>query len=202
MLYLLFVVGGMSFYLLLICFTLLCLFCSELDDEPGWTIGAILLFCLLCFIFGDLGRYVSAHPWYFLISIPAYVGIGVLWSFPKWFLLLRRALREYREELSVFLKRAAPTGLADNETRKQWSYKISCLEQKYGFEYSAQDNALTPPTFAHNRVRLINWVALWPWSVVWTLTREIVIHGFERLVDMLGGTYQRLSNWVFRDLTK
>ncbi len=73
------------------------------------------------------------------------------------------------------------------------------LKEAYGICYDG--NRLVPPPFAYNRKRLVAWVLLWPWSLVWTFCREIVLKGVQHLVGLFGGTYARMSAWIFGDVS-
>ena len=73
------------------------------------------------------------------------------------------------------------------------------LHREYGL--SVVDGKLLPPTFAYNRQRMVSWVTLWPWSVVWVLGRDVFLHGIEGLVNHFGHVYQRISAWVFRNVS-
>ena len=196
-----FVLGSIAFYLLLLAFTAAFFYCTENDDQPGWTVFGVVMFVLAWSLFGDLLPSLRENPLWAVIDIAIWVAIGMLWSFPRWFLFLRRVLADYNKAHAEYL--AGSTQDYDDKghitkpnTEAGWASNGSYnFVHNYGMSWV--DGKIQPPTFAANRKRLVAWVAIWPWSLVWTFAREVVVKGLQHLVNLFGGTYQRISNWVF-----
>jgi len=187
--------GGWIFWLFIALATVLFLACAEHDNKSSATIGAAVLFFVVWFFFGDLWALVAADPWQCLYWPAAWLGIGTLWSLPRWMILLHRARTEYKESHRIWLEA--------NDHKENWfeSYRFRDLANRYGLDVitinkTPPEYKLVSPTFEHNRERLVNWILLWPWSMMWTLIRD----GFYRLLDNFSKVYQRISVWMFRGL--
>ena len=183
--------GGILFWCFLALISILFCASSEWDDEPGWTIGGVILFGLLWFLCGDLTAVFKNEGWKLAYWIPGYIGAGLIWTFPRWLVLLKRAKKEYKQALAAFKPEKERPHFVHS-----WDFQR--LEREYGFSYDA-DNKITPPSFEHNRSRMINWVLLWPWSIFWTFCRDGLYQLTDALLGIFGGWHQRLSNWMFKD---
>lgn len=136
--------------------------------------------------------------------IPAWFLAGLVWSFPRWLLFLRKAKAEYVAELKNFAdtKNQVPdTAQWSTELRYKWDneWELQNLERKYHFEFDCATGKLKPPSFDQNMDRLTSWVLLWPWSVFWTMFRDGIMRLIEEVVRFLGRAYQKLSQSVFKD---
>ena len=196
-----FVLGGVAFYALLLLATALFFYCTENDDSPGWTVFGVVLFILAWLLFGDLLPLLREHPWLAILDVLAWVGIGMAWSFPRWIIFLKRVVKEYNAAHASYLTGTTQDYVGSTYVTKPndeagWIKSGSySFISRYGMSWS-KDGIIQPPAFAPNRKRLVAWVALWPWSFVWTFAREVIVKGLTHLVNFFGGTYQRISAWV------
>jgi hypothetical protein len=191
--YELLIFGGWIFWLYVTLATALFLICAEHDDKSVPTIAVMVLFLTIWFFFGDLWQLIVEDPWQCIDWSVAWLGVGALWSFPRWIILLHRARTEYKASFKLWSE-------DENEHKMHWfaSYGFRSLASEYGLDttYEYGVLVLVPPTFEHNQSRLVNWILLWPWSMAWTLIRD----GFYRLLDAFSGLYQRISAWMFKGL--
>ena len=190
-----FVFGSVAFYALLLVATIAFFFCAENDDTPGWTVFGVTAFLLAWLLFGNLWSLAKEHPWQIVVDVAAWVAIGMVWSFPRWFIFLKRVLKEYNESHAAYL--AGSNQYVSTPNNEAGWIKIGSDRFVMDYGMSWKDDAIQPPAFAPNRKRLVAWVALWPWSFVWTFAREVVMKGITHIVNFFGGTYQRIANWVF-----
>lgn len=187
----LFVVGSMAFYGLLVAFALLAFWVTEYDRYEGGTLAVAALFLGSWLLFGDLGTLAMSNLLGLAWKVPAYLCVGLAWSFPKWVLWLRKALRKYQEVKAAYECGDKRTPLCD-------SYEFARLRHEYGMEIT--NGKLEPPAFADNRQRMVNWVLLWPFSVLWTFARDGVYKVVDLAVGCFGKLHQRLSDWVFKGI--
>lgn len=166
------VVGAIGFWLLL---GISAILMSEMmdNDAPGWaTIVAIVTLAVLV-VFGGFNplSYLAAHPGEIVMGIAAYFFAGAVWSLVKWYFWL------------VKLRRRLDAG----ETVSRVIYTAGV----HGF----------PPNPGDHKSRIIGWIALWPASMLWTLINDPVRRVAEDIYAGLGGTYQHISNRVFRNFS-
>ena len=203
MLYPLFTVESVIFTILGIVTGLFFFWAVDNDDSPSFTIvGLIVFFCAWLFL-GDLGVILRDHYWKALIYPAIYVAIGFVLSFPFWILFLRKAVKTYNEEKAYFMSAPVREWVEQKQvnhtaTIEDWykSGSFASLRSRFGFGFDQEQKTVMPPLFASNRQRLVAWVTLWPWKALWTFCRDIVVHGIKNLVNLFGGTYQRISNWI------
>lgn len=166
-------VGAIGFWLLLgLSATLM----SEMMDNNalgGATIVAIVTVAVLV-VFGGFNpiSYLAAHPGEIVLGIAAYFFAGAVWSLVKWYFWL------------VKLRR-----------------RIDADEPQDRVLYTAGVR-MFPPNPGDHKSRIIGWIALWPASMLWTIINDPVRRAAEEIYARLGGTYQHISNRVFKGYDK
>lgn len=126
------------------------------------------------------------HNWQFGIAgFVSYLGVGVVWTFFKWwrFARLSRAkIIEWLDHNSIY-----PGETTDHFYRKApgpAQYK----DGKFSLEASS------------HKGRIISWLAMWPFSVIGTLVGDLLFRLWETIYEMFSGVYQRISDLVFADV--
>lgn len=105
-----------------------------------------------------------------LLCAVGYVVVGMPWAVFKWYLFLL----DKRDEYQAHIKRSNLDG------------QMSCRK-------------LYPPKVEDNKARLTRWMSLWPQSMIWTLFEDLLRRLYERLVQFMSGTLDRISRHVFRE---
>lgn len=198
-----FVLGGMAFYILLFLAFLFFTACVAYDDYPFCTVVATLVFFALWFLWGDLRTTVHADP-YRLLWIPAWIVAGLAWSYPRWIIFLLRARDAYQKGLRDYIlgNNLPPIEQWTAEQWKTWSESSTMwhLRNEFHLGFDSKTGKVTPPVWASNRSKMIPWVLLWPFSMFWTFCRDGLVRLVDFLTGLMGKLYQRISNWVFKDL--
>lgn len=166
-------VGALGFWLLL---GISAILMSEMldNDAPGWaTIVAIVTLAVLV-VFGGFSplSYLAEHPGEIVLAVAAYFFAGAVWSLVKWYFWL------------VKLRRRIDAGEAQDRVL-----------------YTAGVRQF-PPHPSDHKSRIIGWIALWPASMLWTMINDPVRRAAEEIYARLGGTYQHISNRVFKGYEK
>jgi len=197
------VVGGVLFWVMLGLASCFLIACVE-GDNNSWGVGLVVIVaCLvLLLLFGDLREFTPSRSWLLPVSFLGYLAIGVCWTIPRWVLLLR-SLRVDLSKVREDFKKSQELLLGEEIPSRLYALWADCVNQwrfgKYGISVNFETGVLTPPTFLKNRDRLITWAVLWPWSMFWSLCRDVVVAVVETIIDWWGGAYQRLSNYFFKD---
>jgi hypothetical protein len=143
----------------------------------------------------NFAAFARTHALTSVLYTLAYFGVGVGWSFIKWFSFLIGFRDEYRAQKEAFLKKY-PIG------DSPWTDKIQSDFSSY-LGYGTRDyrgHSLThKPTAAHNKVRIVAWMAFWPCSMIGTLLNDPVRRLFTWLFNNFKALYQHMSDWVFRN---
>ena len=175
--------------------------CLLLEVEHwGWATATLLATGLLVQFTGvaNIWGFVVHHTVDALLYVVAYLAIGVVWSFIKWFSFLMAFRDKYREikneffaELGVPLDQALTKEQADQFNRRlssyswRWKYKGASLS--------------TRPSATNNKRRITAWMSFWPFSVVGTVINDPIRRLFKFLFDTFKGLYQRIADHVFRN---
>lgn len=173
-------------------------------ERFGW--ATVLL---LATVFGSQALHVAepltwvkAHAVDTLIYALIYVGVGIAWSFAKWFSFLIQFRDKFREERERFLvsKNLDPKSQVPEELREKLS---EFLSNNYGYKPAPRqfrDNPLSEkPRASNNKSRIVSWMSLWPCSVVGTLLNDPIRRLFNFLFNNFKALYQRMADHIFRN---
>jgi len=201
------VFGGFWFWAVLAVVSILIIAFLENEKAAGATLLSIGTILALIFM-GNNGvfAWIGAHPIKLILYILGYVGVGVLYSILKWYLLLRDRKDAYRETRTKWLERqigkdtpkkelyqaALSTGVMDPAIKELWRKYLD--NEYYG------SRRLRKPLVSRNKGRIVAWMTYWPWSGLWTLINDPVRRTFRFLYRRISTTLQRMSDKMFADI--
>ena len=144
------------------------------NDAPGWATIVAMVTVAVLVVFGGFNpiSYLAEHPGEIVLAVSAYFFAGAVWSLVKWYFWL------------VKLRRRIDAGEAQDRVL-----------------YTAGMRQF-PPHPGDHKSRIIGWIALWPASMLWTMINDPVRRAAEEINARLGGTYQHISNRVFKGYDK
>lgn len=120
----------------------------------------------------NIWLYIKDHVFQTIIYAIAYIAIGVIWSFAKWFFFLINARDESRK---LF------------EERKNSAYNPS---NRYP--------EIKIPQASHNKGRIIAWMCYWPFSAIGTILNDPFRKLFNFIFNQFKNLYQQMANSIFK----
>lgn len=149
------------------------------------------------------GTGIYATVWHQPITavgfVLAYIGLGVAWSFPKWWFYVRRIRDQYTDALQRY-KRHARIPLEQKLTQDQIDGFFRHVHE-YGYMstegYRESWSTVMPVQASKNKNKILVWMMYWPFSLVWTLIDEPFKKAFYFLFDQIKGLYQSISERAF-----
>jgi len=197
-------VGGLLFWGFLFLISLTLIACVESEQSWGWGLFLLVVVGAVLMLFSDAWVWVKENPLLVVGLIVGYMLVGVAWTIPRWIIFLRRVRTKLKQARVRFCDKngldCGPGERLPQEHWKAWSDEVCWRFVRYGISFDADKGELNPPSFSVNRDMIIVWAQLWPWSVFWTIFREIVMEFIETVVDWWGQLYGRLSEWFFKDI--
>jgi hypothetical protein len=195
---------------LVVLFVLFVAECILLETEKfGWA-TITLVACFIASVV--LGRwfhvysvldFIKDHGVWTLVYACAYVGVGVAWSFVKWFSFLMGFRDAYRQVKEGFYKaHSLPADAVIPENLKTAYKEYVHQNSPWGSAYRYDIAALTRPRASKNKSRITAWACYWPFSFVGTLLNDPVRRLFNFLFNQFKAQYQRLSDYVLRKDTE
>lgn len=149
--------------------------------------------------FSIIDNPVTALKW-----AAAYLAVGVIWSFVKWFIFLFSKRDELKTLKEDYIRRFAPALTAEGKIGPDdMDDFIKFLnDQRYSPTKHNPINRLSSPqdivpAVANNVKDLTRWVAWWPFSVTWTLFNDALRKLVRGIVRVCEGAYTKLANSVF-----
>lgn len=187
---------------LFVLFVLECVF-TEVENF-GWATVTLIATAIGSVVLGhwwpeySLITFIKAHGVFTAIYAGAYVGVGVAWSFVKWFSYLMSFRDAFREQRNAFctknsLDPAAPIPEDKLPAFDQWISHVS-----WSNNHRSQLLSRERPRAAKNKARITAWAAFWPFSFLGTLLNDPVRRIFNFLFNQFKALYQKMSDWVFR----
>lgn len=199
---------------------------NDKGDGWGWaTIGSAGLIYLGSLQFGFSFGSVKEAATTIAIGAAAYIVIGVLWSFAKWYFKLANIRDTYVELKNSYRAqhKLPEMFLRTAKTKDQCEDKDELIEREEIMErnvsfYKAVNNKMrqydsismvdigeTPsniikvfkPAASHHKSSITQWIAFWPISFVWTMINDPVRKIANYVFSRIKGTFQKMSDSMF-----
>ena len=174
-------VGTLGFYAILVIAALLLSVAID-RNNPGYaTIVALVTLGVLS-ILGNFNpfSYAIHNPLESIGWVAGYFAAGAVWMWAKcgwWLKKSKRRIDEIRQ-----------------------TYPGQSLNQLSTFFREERLPYKFPVRISDYKTRLFGWLAAWPASVIGTLLNDPIRIAFEEIYALLGGSLQRLSDRIFRDI--
>lgn len=198
----LFVLGGIWFYLLSV-ITILVIINLLITDRFFWSAFWIGGFIATIHIFGNAHffQHVIDNPVWALAYIFGYLGLGAIWSFFKWWMMLREVRKKYDVLKVEFLKNKKVTGtVIPDDLKDEWRKHVvgnRCYKLRYHYSDIEGHNPIVPP-LSQNKTKITGWMVYWPISVILFFFEDFLSKLFDAIYDMFSNVYQRISDSVFK----
>jgi hypothetical protein len=166
-----------------------------LAENEHWVWATVLLVAAF-FGIGTLGifnlyAYTVDHPWSLLGRAAAYVGIGCVWGAFKWWRYCKKQRGLYDEAKKDFLDANKATEMTP-ELRVLWTEKLqnSSRYDRY--------HVIGIPEASNNKEKIMNWMYLWPFSILGTFFYDFLKEIGEAIYDWMGGIYDNIAKSVWK----
>ena len=179
-----------------------------LDKESGiaLTLELIIYLAFLQWVSNiNVFRVILDHPFKTLGYVAAYVIVGVLWSFIKWYLKVSEKADELKDEKVKFLKMSktsyekrgisAPKNLPEID---EITYKTE-VPEKFKEEWHSKIQFKLLKASEHKGL-IVSWVTYWPFSMLWSFLDDFVHQMISRLVTKFQKIYESITKRAMRDV--
>lgn len=154
---------------------LLAFLCWQIEDKGNSGFASLVFIASLAGLelFSDVKpmTFIWHHPFQAIWLAAAYIALGTLYVWVKWFSYVHTAARRMREKSSDGYK-PSPSSLG---------YKSFPLQVK---DYKEM---------------IFGWMFYWPISGAWTILNDPIRRIFNHIYDRIGGSLQRISNKAFAE---
>lgn len=160
-------------------------------------LGVVIL--LQLFHVADIWTFMHEHLVLSLKYTALYFAFGVGWSFAKWFIFLNAFKEDYlKAKRGWMVDHGILVG--SELTADQQAAMLKDLRGRFGFYYRGDNVLGTIPQAVDNKKRITAWIGLWVFSFLGWLFNDPVTKLVNGIFVVFRGAYQRMSNYVFRDL--
>jgi hypothetical protein len=139
----------------------------------------------------NLIELIRNHAGETFLFIGAYLVVGIIWSFIKWFSFLMAFRNKYREAKESWLAlKGLPFNLVLTADQQEAFFKAIAYDTYRGNRMTFKPKATT------NKGRIVAWMSFWPFSAIGTIINDPVRRFFSFLFNQFKATYQRMSDRV------
>lgn len=187
----LFLMGTLAFWLLLLSEVVLLFIFTAYENGLAATISLVAYVAIMQFFGGvDVLGYVLHNPLPVVAGVLSYFVIGTAWGVFKWWLFVRDRLEEYEDMKAEFLKKngRTDTKTVPDDMKQAWRNR---LHENWNGDLSK------PPVARENKSRILNWMAFWVPSMMYSLLNDFVRRVFRAIYLWISAELQKISDSVY-----
>lgn len=139
----------------------------------------------------EVWSFLQAHLQQTLLGAAAYIVLGIIWSYVRWFFKLISFRNDFRDQAQVYKKRKK---LPLNEAIPNNLMVGFYQDLPYDKRYLAK-----MPKATSNKSRIIAWMSFWPCSIVGYLLRDPIQKLFLAIFEVLKSSYQKMADSILKD---
>lgn len=126
--------------------------------------------------FDQVFNYAKENIWTLIVYVLAWIVSGVLWSFVRWYILLKDIKRRLDK------------------------YAIELKEKGFPLEerINLAKNRFHIPIAAYQKDRIISWMIYFPFSMLGVVCRNWVARLYSSIYDKVSGVYDNMTDSVFK----
>lgn len=177
------------------------------NERFGWATICLVAAVVLAqgFHVISIVEYATSHLVLSLVYMLAYLAIGVLWSFVKWFSFLMLFRDKFRELKDAFLRSVAGREPVMEinltapipETLREDFQKFAQREINYSNRPFGGLSFMKKPRAVEHKARIVSWMSFWPFSVVGTFLNDPIRRLFNWLFNSFKALYQKMADKLF-----
>lgn len=164
------------------------------NEHWGW---ATVVFTAFFVGMGALGlfnlyEFTLAHPFDMLKYIGCYLLVGCFWGAAKWWQFCKKQRDLYENAKADFLRAHKATELTP-ALRVEWTKKLQS-QSRYDRHYVLNG---APPEASQNKEKIMNWMYLWPFSMLGTFLSDFLRNVWTSIYNWMGGIYDSIARAVW-----
>jgi hypothetical protein len=221
------------FYAVIVsCLILVGLLVEQTDEGDGWgplTLIASILGFTIATHFGITIAMIKESPSLILMIGGAYLFVGIVWSFFKWYFKISNIRDKYKELKAQYISNrklpesflVAPENIENCSGKKEMQDRTETMERNSNFNHyirtsalkcympvSGDEAAVDPrltvqmikPLATEHKSSITQWIAFWPVSLIWTMINDPVAKIINWIFECYKGTFQMISDKMFGKL--
>lgn len=163
-------------------------------EMGGWATTTMLATIVVMHMFGFVNVFgtITSHYQTFLIGVPIYIAVGVIWSFVKWIVFVYNRKEEYERAKEAYFERNP------NHEHCDWvEYVKNSRQNNY-----ALNNITKPPQASQYKSKITTWMFYWPWSMLSTLFSDFIRRLYTFIYSRIKEVYQKISDKIYSDISE
>lgn len=186
------VIGSLFFWILLAGTCCLVLAAVEGENAVGALFTIVGFIAIVVFFSNfDYHSVREWNPWHILGYIALYILLGIGWGYVKWIFFLLNARDDYRRDREIWKKNFERDKKDGSTTYDSFETYLNrhCISSYGGSSF--------PPSASENKERITTWMAYWPFSALWTLSREPLKRLYNYLHKVIAKSFEQISRSIF-----
>ena len=160
-------------------------------EYPATSFLSIILFIFFLWWLADIPvwKWIKDNPLTLLKYFSYYIGLGIIWSFCKYYFLLKSTKNSIEKYKTSWNK------MKDVDKKHYTSFKEYYKENDYRYGGNI--------SFKKTNTKFALWAIFWPTSCIWTLLNDPIRKIFNYLIyDLFIGIYKKMHKVMIKDLFK
>ncbi len=186
-----FTVGTTAFWTLTATIVVFMMVCTVYEQDGVLTVISLVVFLAAVQFMGgsDPAGYAALHWKEAIACFVAYFACGIAWGFIKWYLFVLAKRQEYEAFRAEWLSSMGErnTNAVPEHLKAQWRTVV-------------RSDMTTRPQALREKSRIVNWISLWPISVL----TSVLVDGLRNLATALyrvfARWYQGIANAAWRGI--
>lgn len=145
------------------------------EESDGWAIAWMIVLCVIAY------NIFQVDSMTLLVSAAAYIPIGIMWSFYRWKRFCNKKVEYFNEEKARIEEGVDQTS----------PHKLSMHADTVDRWRTALELDVLP---GRNITRLVNWIFIWPFSVIENVLGDLYDMVVNLVKDHLISFYGRISS--------
>jgi hypothetical protein len=169
-------------------------------ENFGWTTLCFIVTLALLGVHFECNpaTYVWEHKLDIFKHLTGYVGIGIVWSFVRWVLHLRK-FRSLFRHLKAEYSKHPKADLDEPLIPTSWAWKQVLDAAKLPEHHTVDLSRLRIPRASNHKARITAWASYWPYSIVGYLGNLLFHDLIIAIYEKLQWFYEHAAKWMFRN---
>lgn len=200
---------GIGFFVVLGILALAIGILSE-NNREGWATTLFVSIIVLTGFRYDWDLSIITENWLsIVIGFFAYLLIGTGWSIFKWYLYIRKEVTKFKKFTADYILYLKKNEKWKGDLTHHFEDFKSSIKRNYrpnGSDAYGDDLeevlGSIAPSAAYNKAKITSWIAFFPVSALWTLINDPVVAAVTFIYENVSGSFQKLSERMFKNALK
>lgn len=199
-------IGGIAFWIIS-SIEIITLMALSINRKDFAAICSLIVYIAVLTVLGNMHPFsFIANNWLFcLIALGAYVAVGIVWGFVKWFFFLRKYKEYVDHSFNQFVesKNIPAEEIKSEKTKSSFSHYFANYQRhsrlsEFKTDWDSSILRVVPRASDYSS-RISNWMMFWPISIIWSILDDLLINMWREIYNFFSGIHDKMVHAQFKD---